>query len=286
MDLTSFEQRAPEYGVLGLKVSQHDRVIAEYHTEPEERRSVYSAAKAFVACAVGFAIQEGLLSLEEKLVDAFAKDLPDEISDELAAATVRDLLTMRLGLPGGHLLAHQRPLYEEDNWVKMMLSLPFAHIPGEVFEYSNVPPYLAGVLVQKRVGCSLTEYLAPRLFLPLGIKNVLWETDRMGYNFGSSGLYLTLSELHRFGEFCLHRGRIGEKQLLNEAWFAECIKPQGAENYGYLFWLGKDGAYRADGKFGQITVALPQQDAVITVMAECRKAGLLKLLYEEIIPQL
>lgn len=286
MNLSVFEQRASEYGVLGLKVSQYDRLIAEYHTEPEERRSVYSAAKAFVACAVGFVMQEGLLSLDEKLTDVFEEELPDVISDALAAATVRDLLTMRLGLPGGHLLAHQRPLYEEDDWVKMVLSLPFAHMPGEVFEYSNVPPYLAGVLVQKRVGCSLVEYLTPRLFLPLGIKNVLWETDRMGYNFGSSGLYLTLSELHRFGEFCLHRGRIGERQVLSAAWFEECTKPQGAENYGYLFWLGKDGSYRADGKFGQITVALPQKDAVITVMAECRKAGLLKMLLEEIGTQL
>lgn len=287
MNIEKFIQIAAPLGVLGLKVTQNDTLIADWHSEPEMRRNVYSATKSFTCCAVGFAVQEGLLSLDEKLTEAFASDLPEQIGEHLAEATVRDLLTMCLGEEKPQLMGEQRPLYEEDDWVKMSLSFPLIHKPGTHFLYSNVGPYLAGVLVQRRAGCDLRSYLTPRLFSHLGIRRPTWEEDPQGYSFGAGGLFLTLSELHTFGLFCLQKGRWNGRQLLFADWIEECAKKQGPGPYGYLFWRGEYNSFRADGKFCQLSIIFPDQNAVISMVSECRDSDtLMKAIYEELCPQL
>ena len=287
MNLDSFVKRIDGLGVLGVKVSQHGELIAQWHSEGECRRNIYSAAKSFTSCAVGFAVQEGLISLDEKLTDAFADDLPDQVDENLKKATARDLLTMCLGQKDAHLMAVQRPLYEEDDWVKMSLAIPFEYEPGTHFVYNNAGPYLAGVLVQRRCGCDLVSYLTPRLFSHLGIKRPMWETDPVGNTFGAGGLFLTLSELHRFGQFCLNKGEWNGKQLLMPEWFEESTKAQDCEFYGYLFWRGKYNTYRADGKYCQFSIIMEEQDAVISVVAECRDGKcLMDAIYEEICEKL
>ena len=206
MDIKYFDEVARLTGVLGLKVSQGGKELIHTTWDEEVRRNVYSASKSFVACAVGLAQSEGLLSIDEPLTEAFAESLPPECSENLKKAKVRDLLTMCLGQEKAELMGPYRPLYEEDDWVKLVLSIPFVHGPGSTFVYSNAGPYLAGMLVQKRAGCDLVEYLTPRLFAPLNIKRPTWEADPLGNTFGSSGLMLTLSELHRFGMLLLQKG--------------------------------------------------------------------------------
>ena len=287
MNIETFTEIAAPLGVLGLKVTQNDVLIADWHSEPEMRRNIYSATKSFTSCAVGFAIQEGLLSLDEKLTEAFPKDLPEQVSDHLARATVRDLLTMCLGEKEPQLMGEQRPLYEEDDWVKMCLAFPLVNVPGTKFLYSNVGPYLAGVLVQRRAGCDLASYLTPRLFDHLGIRRPTWETDPQGYTFGAGGLFLTLSELHTFGLFCLHKGKWNGRQLLSADWIEECAKKQGPGPYGYLFWRGEYNSFRADGKFCQLSIIFPDKNAVISMVSECRDSDtLMKAIYEELCPQL
>lgn len=287
MNIETFTEIAAPLGVLGLKVTQNDVLIADWHSEPEMRRNIYSATKSFTSCAVGFAIQEGLLSLDEKLTEAFPKDLPEQVSDHLARATVRDLLTMCLGEKEPQLMGEQRPLYTEDDWVKMCLAFPLVNEPGTQFLYSNVGPYLAGVLVQRRAGCDLASYLTPRLFDHLGIRRPTWETDPQGYTFGAGGLFLTLSELHTFGLFCLHKGKWNGRQFLSADWIEECAKEQGPGPYGYLFWRGEYNSFRADGKFCQLSIIFPDKNAVISMVSECRDSDtLMKAIYEELCPQL
>ena len=195
MDLSSFVDKASKMGVLGVKVSQHGELIGEWFGDDECRRNVYSVTKSYTSCAVGFAWQEGLLSLDEKLTDAFPDDLPDHISENLKKATVRDLLTMRLGQADAHLMGGQRPKYKETDWVKMSLAIPFDYAPDTHFVYNNVGPYLAGILVQRRSGCNLVSYLMPRLFSHMGIHLPTWEVDPMGNSFGAGGLFLNLEEI-------------------------------------------------------------------------------------------
>lgn len=279
MDLREFIAGAEKYRLLGLLVTKNGQLTDSWHFEPECRRNIYSASKSFTAIAVGFAVQEGLVRLDEKLTDAFAGDLPQTVSENLKKATVRDLLTMRLGQARGFLMGDARPFYEEDDWVKLSLAQPFEHAPGEHFVYNNVGPYLAGILVQRRAGCDLVQYLTPRLFAPLGIKRPTWECDPLGNTFGAGGLFLALTELHKFGLFCLNRGAWNGVQLLDPAWIDACAAPQDGANYGYLFWRGDFGSFRADGKYGQLSVILPEKNAVVTVVCECRDGlGLTKLI--------
>lgn len=289
MDISKFIEIGEPLGVLGVRVTHKGELTAQWLLEDECRRNVYSAAKSYTSCAVGFAIQEGLVSLEEKLVDAFPDELPETVSDNLAKATVRDLLTMCLGQAQGGLMGVQRPLYEEKNWVKLSLGIPFVHEPGTQFVYNNVGPYLAGMLVQRRAGCDLVSYLMPRLFEPLGISNrPTWETDPLGNTFGAGGLLLTLTELHKFGLFCLQGGEWSGRQLLSREWITECAKCQAVgEDYGYLFWRGEYDSFRADGKYCQISMILPEQDAVVTVVSECRRGGeLMQAIYDHVCAQL
>ena len=231
MNLEGFKEKVGALGVLGVVVTQDGEEKAKYFWEEEYRRNIYSASKSFTSCAVGFAVQEGLISLDEKLVDAFADDLPEEVSENLAKATVKDLLTMCLGQEKGGLMGGQRPQYKEEDWVKMSLAIPFVYEPGTHFVYNNVGPYLAGILVQRRSGCrDLVDYLMPRLFRPLGIRRPTWECDPMGLSFGAGGLFLTLSELHKLGLLYLQKGCWNGRQLLPEEWIMESTKKQVENN--------------------------------------------------------
>lgn len=286
-DIREFVDIAGKLGVLGVRITQDDVLKAQWNSEEECRRNVYSAAKSFTSCAVGFAVQEGLLSLEEKLTHCFAEDLPQTVGSNLEKATVRDLLTMCLGQEHGNLMGAQRPIYEEDDWVKMSLAIPFVHEPGTHFVYNNVGPYLAGILVQRRAGCDLVSYLMPRLFTPLGIKRPTWETDRLGNSFGAGGLFLTLSELHRFGLFYLNDGCWNGERLLSHEWIAESTKQQVDAPYGYLFWRGEYNSFRADGKYSQLSIVFPDKNAVISVVAECRRGEeLMRAIYDMLCPLL
>ena len=137
MDISEFIEVAKNLNVLGIKITKDGELAAEWHSEPECRRNIYSATKSFTSCAVGFAVQEGLIDLNEKLTEAFSGDMPENIDDNLKSATVRDLLTMCLGQEKGNLMGEQRPLYKEDDWVKMSLAVPFKYRPGTHFVYNN-----------------------------------------------------------------------------------------------------------------------------------------------------
>ena len=290
MELRKFIERTAATGILGVKITQNGEDMGKHLWDEECRRNVYSASKSFTSCAVGFALQEGLLSLEEPLTEAFSKDLPKEVSENLKKAKVRDLLTMCLGQDGAHLMGGQRPNYEEEDWVKMSLSIPFVYEPGTHFVYNNVGPYLAGILVQRRSGCNLVSYLMPRLFSHLGIRRPTWEEDPLGNTFGAGGLFLTLSELHKLGLFYLQKGSWEGRQLLNREWIMESTRKQvenGKEGYGYLFWGGPHGSFRADGKYSQISLILRDKHAVISTVAECRNSKILMdAIFEELYPQL
>ncbi len=269
--MKNFDERARELRLLNLRVWKDGGLALSKDYDGEIRRNQYSASKSFTSVAVGIAQREGLLSLDEKLTEAFREDMPDMPSENLQRATVRDLLTMGLGQGQGYLMGEQRPLLKEEDWVRYALSLPFEFAPGEKFVYNNVGPYLAGVLVQRRAGCDLVSYLTPRLFKPMGIQRPTWETDPLGRTFGAGGLFLSVGELLKFGVLLLQKGRWEGRQLVPEAYLAEAAKKQienGGEGYGYLFWRGQRNSFRADGKYGQYAIVFPEDNAVICTNAE------------------
>ncbi|MGI6107843.1 MAG: serine hydrolase domain-containing protein [Lachnospiraceae bacterium] len=290
LDLDQFYRKASALRVIAVMVSQNGELLAKHNFDDDCRRNIYSASKSFTSAAVGIAQREGLLSISEKLTDAFPDDLPDTVSDELAAATVRDLLTMCLGQGEAHLMGGQRPFIEEKDWVKLSLSYPFTDMPGTRFLYNNVGPYLAGVLVQRRAGCDLVSYLMPRMLEPMGIRRPMWEQDPCGYTFGAGGMFLNLPELHRLGLLYLQDGNWNGRQLVPKDWVRESTSVQadnGAYGYGYLFWGGEQGSFRADGKYCQLSIILRSRNAVISLLSECRDGDALnRAIFDEIVPQL
>lgn len=204
--LASFEAKAQELGVKNIRILQNGETIAEKHWDEEIRRNQYSVSKSFVSAAMDFAVQENLLSLEEKIVDAFPGEIPDRPDLFLQNLTVRHLLTMSIGQDQGYLMGPQRPFLETENWVRYALHQRFTFMPGEKFVYSNVGPYLAGILVQRRSRSHLIDYLMPHLFAPLHITRPTWETDPQGNVFGAGGLFLCVSELAKFAQLYLQNG--------------------------------------------------------------------------------
>ncbi len=289
MDIQLLEEQQADLRLLNLLVWQNGSLLFRRDWEPDIRRNIYSASKSFTSLAVGIAVREGLLSLEERLCEAFPREIPEDPSEFLQKATVRDLLTMGLGQDQAYLMGGQRVAMEETDWVRFCLSRPFSFAPGSRFLYSNTGPYLAGVLVQRRSGCSLTEYLQPRLFDPLGIRRTVWEIDPQGYTFGAGGLFLSAKELLLVGRLLLSEGNWNGKSLVP----AEYIQKAGSrqiendrEGYGYLFWRGSYGSFRADGKYGQMIVVIPDRQAVVVTTAESRCSDLEKVCLDVIYPQL
>ena len=292
MELKGLEEKAGKLRLNGMKISENGEVIYEKYWEDDCRRNIYSASKSFTSAAVGIAVREGLISLSEPLTEAFGEDIPEEPDENLKAATVRDLLTMNLGQANGFLMGKQRPYIQEDDWVKAALKIPFVYKPGTHYVYNNVGPYLAGILVQRRCGCDLLEYLNPRLFKPLGIKRTIWETDPYGSTFGAGGLFLTVDELHRFGIMYLQEGQYNGKQILPKEWVDESTRKQSdssedPDGYGYLFWMGRYNSYYAYGKYGQKTMIFRDKNAVVTFMADNHDdQALMDAVYEDVYPNL
>lgn len=271
--LNDFVENTKNIAINNVLVLKDGEKIAAYNWEPEIRQNQYSVSKSFTSSAIGIAIEEGLLTLDDTVIEFFPDEAPDNPSERLQRLKVRHLLTMSVGHAEPHLMAEQRYTTDEMDWVRLSLSIPLDYEPGTHFLYSNVGPYLAGMIIKRLTGSNLLEYLMPRLFEPLGIWLPTWETDPFGNSFGSGGLMLKVSEIAKFGQLYLQGGEWEGKQLIPRRWVEEVSKTQiltGADSpynaeYSYLFWKGPNGSYRADGKYGQYSIIMPDKNAVVAI---------------------
>lgn len=294
--MEEFEAASKELAIRGMVIYQDGEQLLHYQREPEERQNQYSVTKSFTSTAVAFAVQEGLFSLEDYVLDHFKDDGPEEPSEYLKEMKLRHLITMSMGFESPMLMGVMRPQMVEKDWVKFVLRAKTAYKPGTVFQYNNAGPYLLGILIQRKAGCSLIEYLTPRLFDPLGISKPGEEKDPLGNTFGAGGLVINVSELVKLGLLYLQRGVWDGKRLIEDSWFTEAsaghIEAEGDEEignqYGYLFWTMPDGMYRADGKYGQYCIVIPKKNAVVAVnsMQIENEKDVLRTVVRYIIPQL
>jgi beta-lactamase len=277
LDITTFEDsvREQDLAVRGLIVWRDEEVVARYQPEPEQRQNIYSGTKSFTSTACAFAVQEGLFDMDDYVLNHFAEDAPEEPSENLKKMKLRHLITMSMGFASPMLMGDTRPAMVEKDWVKFVLKAPVLYPPGSVFQYNNAGPYLLGILIQRKAGCSLEEYLRPRLFEPLGITlRPVVEKDPLGNTFGAGGLQLNVTEFSKLGLLYLNHGAWNGKQLISSEWVKAASSPfikategdaEIGDTYGYLFWTMPDGMYRADGKYGQYCIVIPSKKAVIAV---------------------
>ncbi len=271
---------------------RHGNVVAEGWWSPydaEAPHSLYSLSKSFTSTAVGLAIAEGKLSVDDEVLKFFPDDAPAKPSDHLKAMRVSDLLRMSTG--------HQAEprLTPDKHWVKTFLAHPVPFKPGTHFLYNTPATYMLSSIVQKVTGMTVLDYLRPRLFEPLGIENPTWGTSPQGISLGGYGLSIRTEDIAKFGQLYLQKGNWHGKQLVPESWVNLATARQTSngsnpksdwdQGYGYQFWRARHGAYRGDGAFGQYCVVMPEQDAVIAITSSVKDMqAVLNLVWDKLLP--
>jgi CubicO group peptidase (beta-lactamase class C family) len=271
----------------GFMLLRHGNVAAEgwwAPYTPQSPHQLYSLSKSFTSSAIGLAVAEGLLTVDDPVMKFFSDDVPANPSENLKAMRVRHLLSMNTGhhedttqrvFQNGRQLnlftmdaRHkansdgQTLKGQDDNWPRVFLSLPVEHEPGTWFVYNTAATYKLSAIITKLTGETLLDYLRPRLFEPLGIENPRWDTDPRGINIGGSGLHITLADIARFGQLYLQKGIWHGQRILTEAWIAEASKatsdnsnvetnPDWCVGSGSQSGICRYDCYRGDGAFGQ-----------------------------------
>lgn len=257
-----------------VMILRHGKVIAEAWWAPEDATKphvLWSLSKSFTSTAVGLAVEEGKLSIEDRVVGFFPDDLPGEPSENLRKMQVKDLLTMSTG----H--ADEPNVRQSQDWIKSFLAHPLPHPPGTFFRYNTPATFMQSAIVQKVTGKTVVDYLQSRLFDPLGIQPPRWDTNPQGISLGGYGLFLKTEDIAKFGQLYLKNGKWEGKQLIPATWVQQATSKQVSngdnpssdwnQGYGFQFWRCRHNAFRGDGKDGQFCVVLPDQDAVVVMTA-------------------
>lgn len=275
---------------------QHGSVVAEGWWKPyrpDRVHMMHSAAKSFTASGIGIAVDEGRLSLDDRVTSFFPDRLPERVSGHLEAMTVRHLLTMSTGHETGISGGEWR--YIRSSWIEEFFKEPVAEAPGERFTYSSASSYILSAILQKATGQRMHEYMETRFFQPLGIRGVRWDVGPDDVNTGGNGLSCTTADLLKLGILHLNGGEWNGKRVLSSHWVREATRPHlknivrgafsgkryftetGGVNarspaairtgYGLHWWIDPHGAFSARGLFGQYCFVFPQQDAVLATTA-------------------
>jgi CubicO group peptidase (beta-lactamase class C family) len=277
---------------------RHGAIVAEGWWAPyaaERPHMLFSLSKSFASTAVGLAVAEGRLTVDDLVLPFFPEDAPADVSTYLAALRVRDLLTMTSGHADDTTAGFfERP---DGNWVASFLEQPLSYAPGTHFKYNSGCTYMLSAIVQRLTGQTVLEYLRPRLLDPLGIEHATWESCPRGVNVGGWGLSITTESIARFGQLYLQHGRWRDEQLLPQEWVAAATRkqvPNGPDpavdweqGYGYQFWRSRHNTYRGDGAFGQFCIVMPEKDAVLAITSGVgNMQAVLDLVWRHLVPGL
>jgi len=288
-------------------VIRHGQVACRLNYAPYDDKTphmLFSLSKSFCSAAAGFAVQEGLLTWDAKVLDILPEARPENPSEWLQSVTMHHLLTMGSGLKpesdGGR---------AEPGWAKTVLAYDCDHEPGTHFAYNSMSTYLVSCMVQKVTGMTISEYLTPRLYEPLGILKPDgtapdWDCSPEGINVGGWGLWLSCSQIARFGQCLLQKGMWDGRQVLPREWLglattARIDNGNGEHphdhdwnmGYGYQFWMcktdhepGQTPRYRGDGMFAQLCVVDEKRDMVVCCVSGVPDIGkALELIYTHLL---
>ena len=262
----------------GLMIMKQDKVIAEGWWAPYAPGIVHglqSHTKTYAATAVGIAIREGILSLDERIIDIFPEEAPEEPSENLRQLKVRHVLSMGCGMD-------EMPK-DSVHWVKDFLQIPVNHTPGTAFMYNSMGSTLLCSMIRKKTGLGLIDYLTPRLFDKIGIDPSHLKCMKMadGIEMGGGGLFATTEDNLRLMKLYLDGGCAGSERILseeyvrlattlqNESYTERAVNPPAEDNfvgYGYQIWMcRRPGIYRADGAMGQFTIVFPKEKMILAI---------------------
>ena len=280
-----------------MMVLRHGKVLMKTSFAPwstDDLHMLFSLSKSFTSTAVGFAVQDGLLKTEDRLIEFFPELLPCEPCDNMRKVTVRHLLTMNTG-------HDEEPRLNGDSdgsWERIFVRSYIAHEPGTHFVYNTAGTYMLSAIVQKATGKNTLDYLKEKLFVPLGISSDAWsEESPSGVPTGGYGLNVRIDDIAKLGQFFLQKGKWEGRQLLNEQWIRDAQTPWSDNSkwsggpdwnsgYGYQFWMCTPAnVFRGDGAFGQYCIICPDQDMVIAINSGVDDMGeVMRSLWKHVLP--
>lgn len=253
----------------GLMLARGGAVLAEGWWWPyraDQPHMMHSLTKSVTACGVGLAIEEGRFALDDKVVSFFSDELPTQIDDNLAAMSVRDLLTMRHGHESEVSGAVWRPI--KTSWVAEFFKIPVIHRPGTTFVYSSAASFMLSAIITKTTGQTLRDYLEPRLFRPLGIRRPSWDVGPGGINSGGNGLSWTTADSLKLGMLHVQDGVWQGARVLPAAWVREATRTQVPEAaYGFHWRRGPGDIFFGSGQFTQLVIGFPSHETAMAVTA-------------------
>lgn len=263
---------------------RHGSVVAEGWWSPFHRtdpHQLYSLSKSFTSTAVGLAVEEGKLSLDDLVASFFPEDIPEETTWNQTAMRVRDLLSMSTGHVSKDLRAFE--FTGDEKLTQQFFALPVEHNPGTHFLYNTPATYMCSAIVQKVTGQKVIDYLQPRLFEPLGIEDPTWSESAQGVCHGGFGLNIKTEDIARFGQLYLQKGEWNGRQLVPLEWVEMATSKQVSngsnpnndwnQGYGFQFWRCRHNAYRGDGAFGQFCIVIPDHNVVLAVTSGASNMG-------------
>ena len=250
---------------------RHGKVICECNFAPYPKgmwHITHSMCKSITGMAIGMLIEEEKLKLDENIYDIFPDHINAFSKIFRPVITVEHLLTMTSGVT-----FNESGIVSGNDWLGSFLNASVNGKPGTEFQYNSLNTYVLSAIVTKRTGETLTEYLTPRLFGPLGITKYYWETCPKGITKGGWGLFLCAEDMAKLGQLYLQRGKWNGQQLVSEYWIeistARHLKTQnGTYGYGYQLWMEqRPGSFEYNGMLGQNVIIYPDMDMVLVTNA-------------------
>lgn len=250
---------------------RHGKVICECNFAPYPKgmwHVTHSMCKSITGMAIGMLVEEGKLKLDENIYDIFSEHINVLSKIFRPVVTVENLLTMTSGVT-----FNESGIVSGNDWLESFLNSPVNGKPGTEFQYNSLNTYVLSAIVTKRTGETLSEYLTPRLFEPLGITKYYWETCPKGITKGGWGLFICAEDMAKLGQLYLQKGNWKDQQLISEYWVEiSTARHQKTQNdtygYGYQIWMEqRPGSFEYNGMLGQNVMIYPDIDMVLVTNA-------------------
>ena len=272
-------QGLPNQETHSFMLIRHGKLLFEGYFSPyneETEHSLFSVSKSFASTAIGYLVSEGKVKVEDSISDYFPELINDDINKDNLKITIHDLLSMSFGQQGGAVHESQK----RNDMCDVMLYDFFYRKKdiecGKLFRYDSYGTYMLSALINKLTGKTVVEYLMPKLFEPLDIKQPYYIKDELGISVGYTGMRLRLQDLAKVGLTYLNGGVWNGKQVIPSEWINLATQkhiptdgcatgPDWQEGYCYQFWKGRHNTYRFCGAYGQMCVMMPEYDAVFVI---------------------
>lgn len=281
MDILSLVKEFDKYiidnklSIEAMCLSNKDGIIFEnhYNDTPNIPRNIYSHSKSYLSLLVGIAIDEGLLHLDDHIVDILKDEINPLYIENNKDITLRHCLTMSSGYSEGLLFeSDRRKGIGYPDYLNYIMSKPIKSTPGTHYTYSNGDTYLCSRCVEKVYNNTLCNIAYEKLFKKMDIGYPLWETDPYGHCIAASGLRLKISDMNKIGILILNDGIWKNERLISHEYIDMLYNRQNIcdtnlwGEYSFQFWLmSNQHAIRCDGAYGQYTFIYPEHNIALSI---------------------